>query len=85
MLARAWHPRTAHVHYMHLIAAGLRPLAKRQRSLFEQPKLTDIKHAINGAVGRFAVRSGATLPLVDVHSDPANDYDICDIYGKSCF
>ena len=85
MLPQVWQPRTARVHYMHLIAADLRPLARRQRSLFEQPELTDIKHVINGKVGRFAVRSGATLPLVDVYGDEAQSYDICDIYGKSCF
>ncbi len=85
LLPQAWRPRTAFVHYMHLIAANLRPLAHRQMSLFEQPKLEDLKHAINHRLGRFVLRSGATLPLVDVYGDPANDYDICDIAGKTCF
>ncbi|MEX0642968.1 MAG: nucleotidyltransferase [Pirellulales bacterium] len=85
LLPLTWQPATAFVHYMHVIASDLRPLAKRQLSLFEQPLLEDVKHAINNAVGRFALRSGATLPLVDVYGDAANNYDICDIYGKSCF
>jgi nucleotidyltransferase/DNA polymerase involved in DNA repair len=85
LLPLAWQPPTAAVHYMHVIAGGLRPIAQRQRSLFEQPHLTDVKHRINNAIGRFALRSAATLPLVDVYGDAANEYDICDIYGKSCF
>ena len=85
LLPLTWQPRTASVHYMHVIAADLRPLTMRQRSLFERPQLDDIKHKINNAVGRFALRSGATLPLIDVYGDAANNYDICDIYGKSCF
>lgn len=85
LLPVAWQPSGAFIHYMHVIAGGLRPMAARQRSLFEQPQLNDIKHRINNAVGRFALRSAATLPLVDVYGDAANEYDICDIYGKSCF
>ncbi len=85
LLPSVWQPRSASIHYMDVIAGGLRPMAHRQRSLFEQPQLTDIKHQINSTMGRFAIRSGATLPLVDVYGDAANEYDICDIYGKSCF
>lgn len=85
LLPRTWQPPSASVHYMHVIAGKLRPAAQRQRSLFEESQLADIKHTINNEVGRFAVRSGATLPLVDVYGDCANNYDICDIYGKSCF
>jgi len=85
LLSLTWQPPTAFVHYMHVIAGGLRPLASRQRSLFEQPVISDVKHWINNRVGRFAIRSGGTMPLVDVYGDAANSYDICDIYGKSCF
>ncbi len=85
LLPQVWQPRSAHVHYMHVIADSLRPVANRQRSLFEQHQLIDIKHRINNTVGRFALRSGATLPLREVYGDSANEYDICDIYGKSCF
>lgn len=70
---------------MHLIAGGLRPIVNRQRSLFESPQLTDLKHAVNERVGRFAVRSATTTELTDIYSDAANAYDICDIYGKTCF
>ena len=90
LLPRVWQPRSSPVHYMHVIAGGLRPRGQRQLGLFEdsssrQGRIADTKRQINRTLGRFAVRSGATLPLADVHSDPANDYDICDIYGKSCF
>lgn len=95
MLPQAWRPSTASVRYMHVIAGKLRPYESRQRSLFEQPPcvaprasptaVAEVIRQVNQSVGRFALRSGATLPLADVHADPANEYDICDIYGKSCF
>ncbi len=44
-----------------------------------------MKRSINQQVGRFALRSGATLPLDDIYRDETNSYDICDIYGKTCF
>ena len=47
--------------------------------------LAEVKRAINAKVGRFAVRSAATLPLVEVYRDDANGYDICDVRGKVCF
>lgn len=96
MLPKAWQPATAYVNYMHVIAGTLRPAVLRQRSLFEQQasvtqsaakqdQVAEVLRDVNQRVGRFALRSGTTLPLADVHSDPANEYDICDIYGKSCF
>lgn len=85
LLPMVWRPPTAFVHYMHVIASGLRPQVNRQKSLFEVPPDQDIKQTINNRMGRFALRSAATLPLQDVYGDAANDYDICDIYGKSCF
>lgn len=85
LLPRVWQPASACVHYMHVIAGGLRQQA--QLSLFDQgsPAVDDLKRRINQQVGRFAIRSGLTLPLADVHRDAANDYDICDVYGKTCF
>ena len=54
--------------------------------LEQRDKVIDrLKHQVNESLGRFALRSGATLPLADVYGDPANAYDICDIYGKTCF
>ena len=44
-----------------------------------------VKRTINQKIGRFVLRSAATLPLNDVYADPATSYDICDIYGKTCF
>jgi DNA polymerase V len=90
LLPRVWQPPKAAVHYMHLIAGSLRPRTNRQLSLFEEPiarqqQIAETKRSINQHLGRFAVRSSLTLPLSDIHADPANDYDICDIYGKSCF
>ena len=40
---------------------------------------------VNEALGRFTLRSGATLPLKDVYRDEAQQYDICDVRGKICF
>jgi nucleotidyltransferase/DNA polymerase involved in DNA repair len=78
------------VAYMHLIAENLSARQFAQRSLFEQstPKqkaIAEVKRSINRRVGRFALRSGATLPLDDIYSDETSSYDICDIYGKTCF
>lgn len=85
LLPLVWRPPTAKVNYMHVIAGGLRPLAERQLGLFDDRLGDDLKLRINQTVGRFAVRSGATLPLHEVYGDSANNYDICDVYGKSCF
>lgn len=78
------------VSYMHVIAGGLRDRKDAQRSLFfggdeRAETLDNLKHQVNESIGRFTLRSGATMPLTDVYADVANSYDICDIYGKSCF
>ncbi|PHS17012.1 MAG: nucleotidyltransferase [Blastopirellula sp.] len=75
------------VSHMHLIADKLAMFKQRQLSLFEKSsaKLDHIKADINGKIGRFAVRSGTTLQLPDIYADETNDYDICDIHGKTCF
>ena len=90
LLPRVWQPPTAMVHYMHVIAGRLRPSHQRQLSLFDEQteqavKLNQTKRKINQDVGRFAIQTALSLPLRDVHRDPANDYDICDVYGKICF
>lgn len=85
LLPHVWRPASASVHYMHVIAGGLRPRAERQLGLFDDRLGDDLKLRVNQAVGRFAIRSGATLPLREVYGDSANSYDICDVYGKSCF
>jgi len=78
------------VSYMHLIAGDLGPRRAVQRSLLDasDPRwraIERVKRSINRQVGRFALRSGATLPLSDIYDDATNSYDICDVYGKTCF
>lgn len=89
LLPQLW-PRQLAVHYMHLMAGRLTRSKARQRGLFacyteRQRTIADVKRQINASLGRFALRSGATLPLTDIYSDSSNDADICDVYGKSCF
>lgn len=88
-LRQAWRPR-ARAMRMHLIADDLRPRACAQLGLFEPPDtaaaaLARIKHDVNRRHGRFALRSAATLPLVGIYADQANQHDICDIRDKFCF
>lgn len=89
-LLAACRPAGRGVTYMHLIAEGLVARRHAQLSLFDRPDprqkaIAVVKRTINEKVGRFALRSAATLPLADVYRDEANSYDICDIYGKTCF
>jgi integrase len=37
-----------------------------------------LKREVNARLGRFALRSGATLPLYDVYRDCGQSYDVCD-------
>lgn len=76
--------------YMHVLAERLSSRRCFQQGLFDQPtdqqvRLADAKRRINERVGRFALRSAATLPLVQLYGDPANNYEVCDIQGKTCF
>lgn len=76
---------------MQLLAEQLTSRGLVQRSLFpntEPPaaaEVAGVKRLVNERMGRFAVRSGDTLPLGDVYADEANDFDICDVRGKICF
>jgi DNA polymerase V len=89
---RAWHSGLA-ASRMHVTASQLKRPGVRQLSLFDQSAQRDhasravarVKREINDKLGRFAARSGATLPLSDVYQDQAQNYDICDIRGKLCF
>jgi DNA polymerase V len=88
-LRRAWVPRVQATR-MHLIAERLTPRNHAPLGLFEPPgeraqAVARVKHAINARHGRFALRSAATLPLVSIYRDTANEYDICDVRGKICF
>ena len=76
--------------HMHVVAADLRRGVGFQMSLFDAPDprreaVARAKAAVNEKLGRFALRSGATLYLPAVYRDPANGYDICDVRGKVCF
>lgn len=86
---RAWIPGRA-ASRMHVIASQLKRPGYVQLGLFDPPSpggeaADRVKREVNAAVGRFALRSGATLPLKDVYADEAQQYDICDIRGKLCF
>ena len=74
---------------MHLNAMKLRRPGLVQQGLFEEPGnrapvIAKVKRGVNARIGRFAVRSGATLPLYDIYRDEAQSYDICDVRGKMC-
>jgi hypothetical protein len=76
---------------MHLLAEQLCDRNRVQLSLFpnlEAPRIervAEVKRSINALLGRFAVRSGETLPIAEIYADEANDFDICDVRGKICF
>jgi nucleotidyltransferase/DNA polymerase involved in DNA repair len=87
--ARSWVPGLG-ASRMHLIATRLRHPGFVQQGLFEPPDararaVAKVKREVNARVGRFALRSGATLPLYDVYRDREQSYDVCDIRGKMCF
>jgi DNA polymerase V len=86
---RAWRPGRA-ASYMHVVASDLRRPGSFQAGLFDPPDgkaraVAEVKRRVNARMGRFALRSGATLPLADVYRDEAQSYDICDVRGKICF
>ena len=88
-LRRAYVPRATATH-LHVLAPRLRPARGQQLTLFAAPdpkleRLARAKAAVNDKLGRFKVRSAATLYLPAVYADPANDLDICDVRGKVCF
>ena len=74
-----------------LTATGLRGPGLIQRTLFEpesdprKEAIFDLKRKVNAEMGRFTLRSGATLPLSELYRDPSCNYDICDVRGKICF
>jgi nucleotidyltransferase/DNA polymerase involved in DNA repair len=88
-LRQTWRRGVA-VSRLHLIATELRWPGAVQLGLFEPPAtraaaVARAKREVNARVGRFAVRSGATLYLDDSYRDEAQSYDICDVRGKMCF
>jgi DNA polymerase V len=88
-MRQAWLPKSA-ANRMHLFAEELRPRRDRQLTLFDEVSdqaeaVSALKTAVNGRHGRFILRSAATLPLGRIYTDRANEYDICDVRGKTCF
>ena len=86
----AIHHRGREVRHMHLLAGKLCYRNQTQQSLFHAPSVQDkriaeMKRLVNKKVGRFALRSAATLPLYELYHDEASDYETCDIYGTTCF
>ena len=90
LLANCWQPGRV-VSYMHLIAENLTARQFAQRSLFEQVQ-SEAKSDCRGE----AVDQPARRPLRpaqrrhpapgrSLYSDETSSYDICDIYGKTCF
>jgi hypothetical protein len=77
---------------MHLFAEHLVPRTCAPLGLFERPDERDraeaiarLKREVNARIGRFALRSAATLALSAIYRDTSNEYDICDVRGKICF
>ncbi len=88
-LAKAWSADRPAIR-MHIIASQLRRPGFVQLGLFDPPAeraaaVARLKREVNAEVGRFTLRSGATLPLADIYRDEAQSYDICDVRGKICF
>ena len=88
-LRQCWRPGDSATD-MHFIASELVRPAGWQRTLFDTPNeqaelVAKVKREINAKLGRFKLRSGATLFANDFYDDPANGYDVCDIRGKFCF
>jgi DNA polymerase V len=75
--------------HMHIISSGLRR-GPWQQSLFDPPDkklevIAKVKREINEELGRWKIRSGATLYANAWYEDNANEYEVCDIRGKFCF
>ncbi len=75
---------------MHLFAEELRPRRDRQLTLFDDVSeragaVSALKKSVNDRHGCFILRSVATLPLGRIYTDRANEYDICDVRGETCF
>ncbi|MDG3003650.1 DNA polymerase Y family protein [Paludisphaera mucosa] len=90
-LRQAW-ARGATATHMHLIAEDLAPRGQSALSFFDPPArrlraeaVARVKAEINDRIGRFALRSAATLYLPAIYADGANAYDICDVRDKMCF
>ncbi len=86
-MAQQIDPALTPVSYMHITAEDLRQAGQRQMSLLDQrdSRSNRLKAAVNHKIGRFALRSAATLALPELYNDHAHNYEICDVQGKTCF
>lgn len=87
LLEKGWRDGETVTH-LHLIAGKIARRQERQLSLFDskpKPRIDQLKKQINDKLGRFVVRSGATLHLPELYQDASHDYEICDVQGKMCF
>jgi nucleotidyltransferase/DNA polymerase involved in DNA repair len=81
-----WRRPRGVVSHIHLLADKLERAGRRQLTFADRPQRIDaIKALVNDKLGRWSVRSGETLPIGELYSDPAHAYEICDIQGKTCF
>jgi DNA polymerase V len=88
-LSRCWRPGLVVTH-MHLVAGDLRQPGFVQPGLFDAPpepaeRLARVKAEVGRKIGRWVVRSGATLHLPQIYRDKSNEFEVCDIRGKYCF
>ena len=72
-------------HRQSTAAARLRPAGPVRPARRTGPRRGEREARGQRGLGRFTLRSGATLPLADVYRDEAQGYDICDVRGKICF
>lgn len=75
---------------MHLYSTILRPAYSGQSSLFysRNDRAEDVKKlklTLQKRFGGYSLRSASTAYTPEVFADPANNYEICDIRGKTCF
>ena len=88
-LRKAWLPRRT-VARLQLVATQLQWPGSVQLGLFDPPtqraeSLARLKREVNQRVGRFTLRSGATLFVNEFYRDEAYGYEVCDVRGKMCF
>ena len=87
LLEKGWRDGETVTH-LHLIAGSIARRQERQLSLFDskaKPRVDQLKKNINDKLGRFVIRSGATLHLPELYQDASHNYEICDVQGKMCF
>ena len=91
LMRECWRDGSERCVRMSLIASKLRDSdAPTQGTFWDAPpgpwvQIAALKREANARVRRWAVRSGATLPLHELYQDGGHAYEICDVRGKVCF